>query len=77
MTDEQRKLARHALGMGGSRPGHRNYFCATPGTPADAAWAEMVRREMALLCRVPSEGLPYNTYAVAPGTATALLVGDL
>ena len=65
MTAEQLDLARHALGASSREPGHRNYFCASPGSPADIEWEAMVGNGTAILRSRPREGLPYNTYAVA------------
>lgn len=42
MTPEQRRLARHALGLAyGGRQSYRNRFCAIRGTPDDRDWRAM------------------------------------
>ena len=42
MTPEQRRLARHALGLSyGGRQSYRNRFCAVRGTPDDRDWRAM------------------------------------
>jgi len=47
MTNEERELLRHALGADSDSPGYRNHFAASPGTPADLAWAAMVASGLA------------------------------
>ncbi len=45
MTTEQRRLARHALGIdySSSRRSYRNYYSAPIGTPVERQWQEMVQ----------------------------------
>ncbi len=52
MTDYQRRLARHALGLNG-RPNirvqaFRNHYVATKGTPTWTCWQELVADGLAL-----------------------------
>ena len=45
MTENQRKLARHALGFPNRRnTSYRNHFCTGPGSPDYPEWLEMVSR---------------------------------
>jgi hypothetical protein len=45
MTPEQRKLARHALGLPNKyRRSYRNRYFAAPGSAAASAWADLVAR---------------------------------
>lgn len=50
LTREEKRLARHALGLGGvntARRSYRNRYVAPWGSPADTAWAAMVGRGIA------------------------------
>jgi hypothetical protein len=43
MTPEQRRLARHALGLArGRKLSYRNHFVTGKGSPDHPAWAQMV-----------------------------------
>ena len=48
LTDEQRELARHALGLGNDRKqSYRNRFVTGPGGADHPAWLDMVQRGLA------------------------------
>lgn len=48
MTPDQRKMARHALGLEqGPRVSYRNRYVAGLGSPQEAAWDDLVKRGMA------------------------------
>ncbi len=49
MTENQRKLARHALGLPNRQnTSYRNYFCTVQGSPDYPEWLEMVSRGEAI-----------------------------
>lgn len=50
LTDEQRRLARHALGLPNDmRRSYRNRFSAPPGTTCRPAWDDMAAKGYATL----------------------------
>ena len=57
MTPEQKKLARHALGLPNpKKTSYRNHFCAGPGHIDYAEWLKMVDAGYAIRCVGPSWG---------------------
>ena len=48
LTEEQRELARHALGLGnGRKQSYRNRFATGPGGTDHPAWLDMVKQGFA------------------------------
>lgn len=47
MTPEQRKMARHALGLPAKVVSYRNSFAAAPDTDIHAAWSDLEKRGLA------------------------------
>lgn len=47
MTPDQRKLARHALGLDQRSCSYRNYYAAALGTNIEERWDDMVRQGLA------------------------------
>jgi hypothetical protein len=51
MTDRQRELARHALGLPNKKnTTYRNHFCIGPGGDGYEDWEDLVSKGLALKC---------------------------
>lgn len=78
MTPQQKHLARHALGLPSDRKrSYRNRYYATPKTPADAEWMEMVEAGYAkvLPASEPDETLNFF-WLTRKGAEAALEPGE-
>lgn len=69
ITQHERDLMRHALGLHQSRKSYRNHFAADPNGDDDAHWQNLMKRGFARLTGVPNDVFPYNYYSV---TATGI-----
>lgn len=71
MTPEQRRLARHALGLDNSKTVYRNRFVAAWKSPDDEQWAELCKAGFAV--RTYRGGRDECTYALTlDGALTAM-----
>lgn len=68
LTTEQKRLARHALGLDNSRTVYRNRYVAVWQSPADAAWTGLC--EAGLAVRTYAGGKGERTYALTLRGAT-------
>ncbi|HXJ39234.1 MAG TPA: hypothetical protein VNH18_08135 [Bryobacteraceae bacterium] len=48
LTDNQRAMMLHALGLDRRKESYRNAYCVPFGQPEDAEWAELVGRGLAM-----------------------------
>jgi hypothetical protein len=48
VNSEQRRLARHALGLGDTNRSYRNRFYASKDTPNEREWRDLVSRGLAI-----------------------------
>lgn len=73
LTAEQKRLARHALGLGDRRRKHayRNRFNADDGSDADREWREMVR--LGAAGRLRNKLTPGATYMLTLRGALAVM----
>lgn len=59
MTDEDKLLARHALGLPNEKGrSYRNWYTAAPGTPSEKAWTRLVEVGLA------KRGQPFGSTAI-------------
>ena len=78
MTPQQKHLARHALGLPSkTKRSYRNRYYATPKTPHDAEWVEMVEAGYAkvLPASEPDESLNFF-WLTRKGADAALEPGE-
>lgn len=72
LSEAQRDLMRHTLGLDRSKKPFRNHYCANPEDDETcAAWDDLVSRGLATKAQ-PRPWLPYYTYRVTPAGRAAL-----
>lgn len=76
MTPDQRKMARHALGLDGERKrSYRNRYFTSAGTLSEDEWNDLCRRGLAR--REAGAGKMVHFYLTDEGAAEALDPGEI